>query len=164
MFTSSDAHSTRCRTGDVIGATEAVVKIGQSPFAARLSCWLGEDSVTGGPHNERLAQSVQEDFRMNGKVPNRWLIAAAGILMQIALGAVYAWSVFRIPLTKSYGWTLSQVTLAFELAILTLGFASFAGGLWMRRAGPPPVAAVAALCVGPCASLPGQARGHIVPP
>jgi len=60
---------------------------------------------------------------------NRWIIATAGILMQIALGAVYAWSVFRIPLTKTYGWTISQVTFAFELAILVLGFASFAGGL-----------------------------------
>src|SRR5207302_7816254 len=29
---------------------------------------------------------------------NRWLIAAAGVVMQLALGAVYAWSVFRIPL------------------------------------------------------------------
>ena len=29
---------------------------------------------------------------------NRWGIAAAGFLMQMALGAVYAWSVFRVPL------------------------------------------------------------------
>ena len=28
--------------------------------------------------------------------------------MQMALGAVYAWSVFRIPLTQTYGWTVSQ--------------------------------------------------------
>jgi MFS transporter, OFA family, oxalate/formate antiporter len=60
---------------------------------------------------------------------NRWMIAAAGVLMQIALGAVYAWSVFRIPLTKTYGWTISEATFAFELAILILGFAAFAGGL-----------------------------------
>ena len=31
---------------------------------------------------------------------NRWGIAAAGVFMQIALGAVYAWSVFRLPLAK----------------------------------------------------------------
>ena len=52
--------------------------------------------------------------------PNRWGIALAGVIIQIALGAVYAWSVFRIPLTKAFGWTISQVTFAFTLAILML--------------------------------------------
>ncbi len=92
---------------------------------------------------------------------NRWLIAAAGVVMQVALGAVYAWSVFRLPLTKNYGWTVPQVTLAFELAILMLGFASFAGGLWMRRAGPRRVAVVAGLCYGLGVVLAGQAGGHL---
>ena len=32
----------------------------------------------------------------------------AGVLMQIALGAVYAWSVFRIPLTRDYNRTVSE--------------------------------------------------------
>jgi MFS transporter, OFA family, oxalate/formate antiporter len=98
---------------------------------------------------------------MNGTHSNRWLIAAAGVVMQLALGAVYAWSVFRIPLTTTYGWTISQVTLTFELAILVLGFASFAGGLWMRRAGPRRVAIAAGLCYGLGTILAGQAGGHI---
>ena len=92
---------------------------------------------------------------------NRWLIAVAGVVMQVALGAVYAWSVFRIPLTKSYGWTVSQVTLAFELAILMLGFASFAGGLWMKRVGPRRVATVAGLCYGLGVVLAGQVGGRL---
>ena len=29
---------------------------------------------------------------------NRWVIATAGVFFQTALGAVYAWSVFRTPL------------------------------------------------------------------
>ncbi len=89
---------------------------------------------------------------------NRWIIAFGGILMQIALGAVYAWSVFRIPLTQAYGWTISQVTLAFELAILVLGFAAFAGGLWMRRAGPRPVAILAAVLYGLGTALAGTSH------
>jgi OFA family oxalate/formate antiporter-like MFS transporter len=68
--------------------------------------------------------------------------------MQIALGAVYAWSVFRIPLTKAYGWTISEVTLTFTIAIFVLGFAAFAGGLWMRSAGPRRVALCAGLLYG----------------
>ena len=98
---------------------------------------------------------------MTKNVPNRWRIAAAGILMQIALGAVYAWSVFRIPLSRSYGWSVSQTTLAFELAILMLGFASFAGGLWMKRVGPWRVAAVAGVCYGLGVVLAGRAGGHL---
>jgi OFA family oxalate/formate antiporter-like MFS transporter len=99
---------------------------------------------------------------MNPKIPHRWLIAVAGIVMQLALGAVYAWSVFRIPLTESYGWTVSQVTRVFELAILTLGIASFAGGLWMKRSGPRRVAAVAGLCYGLGMVLAGQVGGNLL--
>jgi OFA family oxalate/formate antiporter-like MFS transporter len=81
-------------------------------------------------------------------MPNRWVIAAAGVVMQVALGAIYAWSVFRIPLTKTFGWTIPQVTLTFTIAIFVLGFAAFAGGLWMRRAGPRTVALAAGTCYG----------------
>ena len=92
---------------------------------------------------------------MTTTAANRWMIAATGVLMQIALGAVYAWSVFRIPLTQNYGWTISQVTVAFELAILVLGFAAFAGGLWIRRAGPRPVVFLAAILYGLGTALAG---------
>jgi OFA family oxalate/formate antiporter-like MFS transporter len=85
---------------------------------------------------------------MKTDAPNRSIIAVAGVFMQMALGAVYAWSVFRIPLTHTYGWTVSQVTLTFELAILVLGFAAFAGGMLMKRSGPRPVAIAAAVLYG----------------
>src|SRR5271170_241390 len=70
----------------------------------------------------------------------RWWIAFAGILLQMALGAVYAWSVFRVPLAKRFNWTISEVTLTFTIAIMVLGFASFFGGLWLKRVGPRVVA------------------------
>ncbi|HVO61593.1 MAG TPA: OFA family MFS transporter [Terriglobales bacterium] len=92
---------------------------------------------------------------------NRWGIALAGVIMQIALGAVYAWSVFRIPLTKSYGWTISQVTFAFTLAILMLGFAAFVGGLWMRRSGPKRVAIAAGILYGAGVFLASFSAGHL---
>ncbi len=71
---------------------------------------------------------------------NRWWIAVAGVLLQMALGAVYAWSVFRVPLAKQFQWTISQVTLTFTIAIMVLGFASFFGGLWVKHVGPRVVA------------------------
>src|ERR1044072_5852418 len=66
---------------------------------------------------------------------NRWVIAAAGICMQIALGAVYAWSVFRTPLATQFGWTIAEVTLTFTISIFGLGVASFFSGLLLSRKG-----------------------------
>jgi OFA family oxalate/formate antiporter-like MFS transporter len=79
---------------------------------------------------------------------SRWTIAVAAVLMQMALGAVYAWSVFRIPLATRFGWTTSQVTLTFTITILVLGFSSFPGGLWMNRAGPRIVAVTGGVLYG----------------
>src|ERR1700731_3261694 len=79
---------------------------------------------------------------------NRWRIAAAGVVMQIALGAVYAWSVFRVPLSKQVGWSILQVTLTFTICIFVLGFASFFGGLWINPKGPRVVALTGATLYG----------------
>ena len=58
----------------------------------------------------------------------------------MALGAVYAWSVFRVPLAKQFGWSISEVTLTFTISIFVLGIAAFFGGLWLNRKGPRIVA------------------------
>lgn len=82
------------------------------------------------------------------KTANRWVIAIAGVFLQIALGAVYAWSVFRVPLSKQFGWSISEVTLTFTISIFVLGFAAFFGGLWMNRKGPRVVALTGATLYG----------------
>ncbi len=79
---------------------------------------------------------------------NRWGIAIAGFGLQIALGAVYAWSVFRVPLAKQFGWSISEVTLTFTISIFVLGIAAFFGGLWLNRSGPRVVAVTGGLLYG----------------
>src|ERR1043166_9498448 len=74
------------------------------------------------------------------KITKRWGIAVAGVIMQIALGAVYAWSVFRVPLAKQFNWTIAEVTFTFTISIFVLGVAAFFGGLWLTRGGPRIVA------------------------
>ena len=95
------------------------------------------------------------------RLQNRWVIAAAGVVMQVALGAVYAWSVFRIPLTRAFGWTISEVTLTFTIAIFVLGLAAFGGGLWMRRTGPRTVALTAGVLYGLGVFLASFAGGRL---
>lgn len=79
---------------------------------------------------------------------NRVLIAVAGVVMQVALGAVYAWSSFREPLTDNYGTSVSAVNLTFSIAILSLGCSAFFGGLWMGRSGPRIVAITSGILYG----------------
>lgn len=79
---------------------------------------------------------------------NRWVIAVAGVLLQIALGAVYAWSVFRTPLVNQFHWSIAEVTLTFTISIFVLGVAAFFGGLWLNRKGPRVVAITGGVLYG----------------
>jgi OFA family oxalate/formate antiporter-like MFS transporter len=76
----------------------------------------------------------------NSSGTNRWGIAAAGFLMQMALGAVYAWSVFKTPLSKQFHWTGAEVTLTFTICIALCGIAAFLGGLLLNLTTPRVVA------------------------
>jgi OFA family oxalate/formate antiporter-like MFS transporter len=80
---------------------------------------------------------------------NRVIIAIAGVVMQVMLGAVYAWSVFSDSLSARYGGaSATAVNFTFSITILTLGFAAFVGGLWMARSGPRIVAITAGVLYG----------------
>lgn len=68
--------------------------------------------------------------------------------MQVALGAVYAWSVFRVPLARQFGWSIAEVTLTFTISIFVLGISAFFGGLWLNREGPRVVALTGGVLYG----------------
>ncbi len=74
------------------------------------------------------------------QISRRWGIAAAAFVLQIVFGAVYAWSVFRVPLSREFGWSTPQVTLTFTIAISADSIACFLGGLWLNHKGPRIVA------------------------
>ena len=59
-----------------------------------------------------------------------------GLLLQLCLGTVYAWSYFQKPLVAAYGCSNSQVAWGFSLAICFVGLAAAWGGLNLERIGP----------------------------
>jgi len=69
-------------------------------------------------------------------LPNRWLIASMGTLLQVALGTVYAWSYFQKPVMTACHWSNAQAAGAFSLAIFSLGLAAAWGGINLPRFGP----------------------------
>src|SRR3712207_1079631 len=70
----------------------------------------------------------------------RWWIVVAAVLVQLALGAVYAWSVFNQPLQEQFGWSKAEAVLPFEVAIGTIFIGTLVGGRIQDRTGPRPVA------------------------
>ncbi|MCX6992530.1 MAG: OFA family MFS transporter [Kiritimatiellaeota bacterium] len=59
-----------------------------------------------------------------------------GVLLQLCLGTVYAWSYFQKPLVAVYGCSNSQIAWGFSLAICFLGLSAAWGGLNLERFGP----------------------------
>lgn len=78
----------------------------------------------------------------------RWGIAVAAIVMQLALGAVYAWSVFVKPLKDLNHWSTTEVSLTFTLAIFFLGIGSTIGGFLLDRVGPRLMGTIAGVVYG----------------
>ncbi len=72
----------------------------------------------------------------DGKLPNRWLIAIMGTLLQVCLGTVYAWSFFQKPIMTGFHWNNTQVMWIFSLAICFLGLAAAWGGINLAKFGP----------------------------
>jgi len=91
------------------------------------------------------------------ETPNR-AIRGGGVVMQIALGAVYAWSVFRIPLTAAHGWR-SRRSLSPSSCDPHPRDRVLRGGLWMKRVARARAVGPASSCLRP-SSPPGARRSR----
>lgn len=84
----------------------------------------------------------------NEKVFNRWLIVVGAILIQLCLGAIYAWSVFRIPLQKILNISPTQASLPFSFVLISFALATVIGGRWQDKVGPRTVAITGGILLG----------------
>jgi MFS family permease len=85
---------------------------------------------------------------------NRWLVPPAALAIHLCIGQAYAFSVFKLPLTRVLGvtastpddWTQKQLAWVFTLAIVFLGLSAAVFGKWLERVGPRTSGVTAALC------------------
>jgi OFA family oxalate/formate antiporter-like MFS transporter len=78
----------------------------------------------------------------------RWWIAVAAIVMQLCLGTVYAWSVFKKPLMTSHGWGETATQVTFMICIGMIGIAAALGGTLVDKKGPKFVATIGGILFG----------------
>ncbi|HZF59542.1 MAG TPA: MFS transporter [Rubrobacter sp.] len=79
---------------------------------------------------------------------NRWMVAAASVVMMAGLGSFNAWSVFRRPLSELYGANVTDVNTAFFVASLVFGLVASGSALLVGRVGPRAVGVTGALVYG----------------
>jgi len=74
---------------------------------------------------------------MNGEGHiSRWWRVVGGLSMNLALGALYAWSVFVAPLEKEFGWKRADVSLIFSIAVFVFGISFVVAGRLQDKKGP----------------------------
>ena len=82
------------------------------------------------------------------KIKNRWLIVIGAMAIHMCIGSVYAWSVYVNPINSALNWTLTDVTIAFSVAIFFLGLSAAVMGKFVERKGPRVAATLAAVLFG----------------
>ncbi|MFA6018656.1 MAG: OFA family MFS transporter [Rhodospirillales bacterium] len=79
--------------------------------------------------------------------PNRWLVVLGAVLVQLSLGAIYAWSVFTPALTKA-GWTKLDTQLVFSIGLAVFALVMVWAGRRIAIWGPRRLAATGGLVLG----------------
>lgn len=82
-----------------------------------------------------------------------WLVTLAGVGLNLALGILYAWSIFSKQLTEplekgGYGWTRTQATLPYTIAIACFALMMVPAGRLQDKLGPRLIATVGGALTG----------------
>lgn len=83
--------------------------------------------------------------------PRRWPVVVGAILIQFALGAIYAWSVFTQLLTDPagpYHFSASQTAGVFSAGLATFAVVMILAGRWLGRVGPRRLAVAGGVLLG----------------
>jgi OFA family oxalate/formate antiporter-like MFS transporter len=67
---------------------------------------------------------------------NRWWRVVGGLLMNLALGSLYAWSVFVAPLEKEFGWKRADTSSVFGWAVIVFALSFIIAGRLQDKLGP----------------------------
>jgi MFS transporter, OFA family, oxalate/formate antiporter len=67
---------------------------------------------------------------------NRWWHVVGGMSMNLALGSLYAWSVFVAPLEKEFGWKRTDTSWVFTWAVVVFALTFIVAGRLQDKFGP----------------------------
>ena len=75
---------------------------------------------------------------MSSEIPSKnhgWLVASAGLGINLALGILYTWSLFKAAIEKDFGWKGSQLNDPYALCCLVFAFTMIVAGRCQDKLG-----------------------------
>ena len=67
---------------------------------------------------------------------SRWWRLVGGLLMNVALGTLYGWSVFVAPLEEQFGWKRADTSMVFTIAVIMIALSFLVAGRIQDKYGP----------------------------
>jgi OFA family oxalate/formate antiporter-like MFS transporter len=88
--------------------------------------------------NSIAARSISLPVGLSGEEVSisRWWRMLGGLLMTLALGTIYAWSIFVAPLENEFGWKRAQTSSVFTLEVVMFAASLLLAGKLQDRFGP----------------------------
>jgi len=80
-------------------------------------------------------------------VGNRWFVVLGAVLMQLSLGAIYAWSVFTPSLIEA-GWSKMETQITFAVGLASFALVMVVGGRLLTKFGPRTMSVAGGLVLG----------------
>lgn len=93
------------------------------------------------------------------KVGNRWFVVFGAVLIQLCLGAIYAWSVFT-PALISHGWSKLDTQIVFSVGLATFAIVMALSGKKLPIWRPHRLARASGITLGVGYFLAGVLGGH----
>ena len=87
------------------------------------------------------------DSNIIERVQNRYLVVLGAVLIQLSLGAIYAWSVFT-PALKEEGWSKLDTQVVFAVGLAAFALVMVVAGRLLVKWGPQRLAMTGGLVLG----------------
>ncbi len=89
-----------------------------------------------------------KDGRSTVTERQRWIYILASTMINLCLGAVYAFSILVPPLEAEFGWERIETSPAFTIALLTFALSMVPAGKFQDRKGPRAAASIGGALLG----------------
>ena len=95
-----------------------------------------------------VSNVAEMNIKPNSDGLARWKYVVAAIVINLCLGAVYAFSILVPPLEAQFHWTRLETSPAFTIALLTFALSMIPAGRLQDRRGPRTVVTIGGVLIG----------------